>query len=142
MDHLKVRAWDKEKQCMVYGVENAYDSCGFTDEEGNSVDYHIQFFGEVLESKYSVMLSTCQKDVLGNLVWEGDFIEFDDAIKGSLKKDVLFYKGCFGVFRDSEHNDFLPLCSITKLKVVSNIWNFQLPKRHSNGFPTVIFLSN
>lgn len=69
MDRFKFRAWDKEKDVLVYDIENCYD------------DWDCQnFYDYTVKDRYIVEQSTGLKDRNGELIYENDLIKCPNGI--------------------------------------------------------------
>ena len=89
MRDIKFRAWNREKNIMVY--DNEDDTCGYWDGCYNS---NIGMINTILNSKYYEQYDFMQyaglKDKNGKEIYEGDIIRFKDRITN--KEDVFTVK--------------------------------------------------
>lgn len=84
MRDIKFRAWNREKNIMVY--DNEDDTCGYWDGCYNS---NIGMINTILNSKYYEQYDFMQyaglKDKNGKEIYEGDIIQYKDITKGLIR---------------------------------------------------------
>lgn len=81
MRKLKFRAWDKEKNIMVY--EDTY-VCDMTITFGGRVFCHDSYYG-IRDSNFDLMQYTGLKDKQGKEIYEGDIVKHSIYQAGPFK---------------------------------------------------------
>lgn len=89
---IKFRAWNKEKNIMVYNNED--DTYGYWDGCRNS---NVGMVNEILNSKYyeeyEFMQFTGLYDKNGKAIWEGDIVKITGSKEIDIGKVIYEYNG-------------------------------------------------
>lgn len=107
---IKFRAWDKENECYLYDIQDAYDTMSghVKYDDGENACYDEDCFGDFLDNeRYVVEQFTGMKDKNGREIYEGDLFEhrfgyvvFDDPPHDEMGTEcglVVLEDGQFGV---------------------------------------------
>lgn len=107
---IKFRAWDKENECYLYDIQDAYDTLSghVKYDDGENACYDEDCFGDFLDNeRYVVEQFTGMKDKNGREIYEGDLFEhrfgyvvFDDPPHDEMGTEcglVVLEDGQFGV---------------------------------------------
>lgn len=135
------RAWDKKKQVMIYGIENAYDTLSGQcfDADGNDIKYDETKFADFLnKDRYEVMdFVDGLTDRGGRKIFEGDIIQYsyNDYIKRNA--EVVFHKGMFCFLHEKELSGIFDFYKESYLiEIIGNIYenpSLLAPQRTEKG---------
>ncbi|MEC1479235.1 YopX family protein [Bacillus haynesii] len=125
MREIKFRAWNKEKEIMVYGNED--DSEEYWDGVISSdVDMVNSLLRYNPPFEYIWMQYTGLKDENGRVIYEGDVVKFKSVYyENKIMKAVVKFNGSLGSFVFDRGDDLGPWridASMREIEVIGNVY--------------------
>lgn len=125
MREIKFRAWNKEKEIMVY--ENEDDSEEYWDGVLSSdVEMVNSTFRYGPSSEYIWMQYTGLKDKNGRMIYEGDVVKFKSVYyENKIMKAVVKFKDSLGSFvfdRGDDQGPWRMDASVRELEVIGDVY--------------------